>query len=97
MISVQVSYRMNPQFVAQNIANINTFLADFRKITGFRYDVFLKDDGLTFVHMSEYDDEAVQKQVLSVPSFLEFQRQRDASGLDGSHRVEIFQKIGSTI
>ncbi|HEX8268323.1 MAG TPA: hypothetical protein VF581_00410 [Flavobacterium sp.] len=97
MISVQVSYRVDPEFVQQNIVNINKFLSDFKLMKGFNYSVFLKSDQCTFVHMSEYENEDIQQQVLNVPSFLEFQRQRDQSGLNDSHTVEMLTKIGSSI
>jgi hypothetical protein len=46
----------------------------------------VKEDGVTFVHYSNYINEEVQHEVLNVPSFKEFQRLRDESGLNGSHK-----------
>ena len=98
MIHVTVSYQVKPEFVAENKTNIRKFLKDFEALntSEFLYRVFLKEDGLTFVHASSYSDEAVQKKVLNVPSFLEFQRQRDESGLNNSHQVEILEWVGGT-
>jgi hypothetical protein len=97
MISVIVTYQVKPQFVLQNKANIQTFLADFEKLdtSKFKYTVLLKEDGVSFVHYSQYADEEMQNQLLNVPSFKDFQQKRDASGLNDSHRVEVFQLIGS--
>lgn len=99
MISVQVSYTVNPEFVLQNKQNINTFLSDFKKLqhANFLYNVFLKEDGLTFLHVSMYENEEVQQQVLNVPSFLQFQKERDESGLNDSHKVENITLIGSSL
>jgi len=33
--------------------------------------------------------------ILNIPSFKEFQRLRDESGLNDSHKVEILQSIGT--
>ena len=97
MISVIVSYQVKPEFAAQNKANIQNFLKDFEQLdeTKFKYTVLLKEDGVSFVHYSQYADEAMQTQLLNVPSFKAFQETRDASGLNGSHQVEILQAVGT--
>lgn len=99
MISVKVSYTVKPDFVAQNKQNINLFLADFKKLSAanFLYNVYLKADGLTFLHVSMYENEATQQQVLNVPSFLQFQKERDESGLADTHQIETLQHIGSSL
>jgi hypothetical protein len=99
MISVKVTYTVNADFVAENKQNIATFLSDFGQINNgeFLYEVFLLADGVTFMHISQYRDEAVQQDVLAVPSFVEFQRKRDDSGLSGSHHIEVMEFIGSAV
>lgn len=98
MITVIVTYQVNAQYVGKNKENINIFLEDFKKLHrgDFLYEVFTKDDGRTFVHFSTYKNEQVQADVLNVASFREFQRQRDESGLNGSHKVEVLSYVGST-
>ncbi len=97
MISVIVSYQVKPDFAAQNKANIQTFLKDFEQLDAskFKYTVLLKEDGVSFVHYSQYADEAMQTQLLNVASFKAFQEMRDASGLNDSHKLEILQSVGS--
>jgi len=97
MISVIVTYQVNPEFAEQNKANIRTFLKDFEQLdqTRFKYSVLVKEDGVSFVHFSHYSDETMQNQLLNVPSFKTFQQLRDDSGLNDSHRVEILQSVGS--
>jgi hypothetical protein len=97
MISVIVSYQVKSEFAAQNKANIQTFLKDFEQLDAskFKYTVLLKSDGVSFVHYSQYADEATQTQLLNVPSFKAFQEMRDASGLNDSHQVEVLQAVGS--
>lgn len=98
MIHVTVSYQVKPEFVSENKANIHKFLKDFKTLdtSEFEYRVFLKENGKTFVHTSSYVDGSVQNKILNVPSFLEFQRRRDESGLNNSHQVEILERIGGT-
>ncbi|WP_407483531.1 hypothetical protein [Elizabethkingia meningoseptica] len=95
MINVLVSYTVKPEYVAENKHNIQKFLEDFKKLDqlNFEYKVYLKEDGVTFLHYSNYENETVQHEVLNVPSFKEFQRLRDESGLNGSHQVNILQAI----
>lgn len=98
MISVMVTYKIKPAFIEQNKQNVQQFLSDFKALdtSGFEYNVYTKEDGLTFVHHSIYRDEKIQTEVLNVPSFKEFQRLRDESGLNGTHKVEILNVVGST-
>jgi hypothetical protein len=98
MIAVIVSYKVKPEFVEQNKQHIQQFLKDFKELdtSGFEYNIYTKEDNLTFVHHSIYRDEKIQTEVLNVPSFKEFQRLRDESGLNGSHKVEVLNVVGST-
>ena len=98
MINVIVTYRVRPEFVEENKLHIQKFMEAFKALdtSKFMYNVFLKDDGVTFVHCSNFSDAAMQQQVLNVPSFMEFQKKRDESGLNDSHTVELLECIGSS-
>lgn len=98
MISVIVTYQIKKEFVEQNQANIQKFVQDFEKLdaTQFEYKIFTKQDGLTFVHHSLYKNETIQKQLLNIPSFLEFQKQRDEIGLIGKAQIEILNLFASS-
>ena len=98
MIVVIVTYTVKAEFVEQNKQHIQQFLRDFKNLdaSGFEYNVYTKEDDLTFVHHSIYKDEKIQTEVLNVPSFKEFQRLRDESGLHDSHKVEVLTLVGST-
>ena len=52
MINVIVTYTVNPGFVPDNKTNIQKFLEDFKNLDSstFEYKVFIKEDGVTFVH-----------------------------------------------
>lgn len=99
MITVKVSYTVNPGYVAQNKENISRFLDDFKQMdaAGFRYQVYQLEDQVTFLHFSMYRDEAIQQVVLNVPSFKAFQQQRDESGLNDSHKVEVLNLVGASL
>jgi quinol monooxygenase YgiN len=95
MINVIVTYTVKPEFVSENKTNIQKFLNDFKNLDQetFEYKVYVKEDQVTFLHYSNYSNEEVQHEVLNVPSFKEFQRLRDESELNDSHKVEILQSI----
>ncbi|MFN0254172.1 hypothetical protein [Pedobacter ureilyticus] len=99
MIAVQVTYKVKVDFVAENKSNISTFLADFKEMhtSRFLYNVYVKEDGLTFVHVSMYENAEIQQQVLNTPSFVKFQQRRDESGLAELPIIENLTHLGSSI
>ena len=98
MISVIVTYKVTNDFVTRNKENITKFISEFKKLktSEFEYKVFTKQDGLTFVHHSIYKNEQIQKELLRVPAFLKFQKQRDEIGIEGSPKIEFLDLLGST-
>ncbi len=96
MINVKVKYKITPEFSDTNRENIELFLESFRELdhTKFRYQVFVEEDGLTFYHVSAYVDEEIQKQLLAMPRFLEFQRQRGMN-LQGEVEMKVLKFQGS--
>ncbi|TCD28761.1 hypothetical protein EZ456_05100 [Pedobacter psychrodurus] len=98
MITVKVTYGVKKEFVSKNKENITIFMADFKAMNSrdFKYNVYTLDDETAFVHISEYANEQVQKKVLSTPSFVEFQRQRDASGLIKAHHIEVLHSFAAS-
>lgn len=99
MIAVQVTYKVKADFVEENKSNISTFLADFKEMLAskFLYHVYVKEDGLTFVHVSMYENEEIQRQVLNLPSFITFQQRRDENGLTEAPTIENLKHLGSSI
>lgn len=98
MIIAKVTYTVNPEFVRENQQNINLFMADFKQMKDihFRYNAYLLEDGKTFLHLAHFQNEDVQKQILAVPSFKLFQKKRDESGIDNSHKVEMITLIDAS-
>ncbi len=94
----KVTYTVKAEFVQKNQENINLFMADFKKMnsTDFRYTAYLCADDKTFVHLSHYQNDEIQKQLLAVPSFKSFQKQRDDSGLEVSPKIEMMQLIDTS-
>jgi quinol monooxygenase YgiN len=60
MKSVMVRYRLKPDSVAENEALIKQVFVQLarEKPAGMRYQVFKQADGVSFVHVSAFDDPA---------------------------------------
>ena len=58
MKTVMVRYRVKPESAAENEALIKQVFVQVarEKPAGMRYQVFKQDDGVTFVHVSAFDD-----------------------------------------
>lgn len=99
MITVQVTYKVKADFVEANRNNIAVFLADFKEMqtSRFLYHIYVKEDGLTFVHLSMYESEEIQQQVLNTASFIAFQKQRDENGLIEAPVIESLKHLGSSL
>ncbi|RPD41439.1 antibiotic biosynthesis monooxygenase [Chitinophaga barathri] len=98
MITVKVTYTVSAEFAQRNIANVNTFMQALRQLNNpaIRYVSYLGEDGKTFTHIAQYDNAAAQREFLAMPAFLEFQRQRDASGLEKPQHVETMQVVAAS-
>lgn len=98
MITVKVTYGVKKEFAVKNKENITIFMTDFKamKSRDFQYNVYILEDGTTFVHISSYANSKIQEQILTTPSFVEFQQQRDASGLVSAHEIEILNHFAAS-
>ena len=98
MIVVKVTYTVNADFVHKNQENINEFIKNFKNIKSndFRYIVYKGGDKKTFTHISMYQNEAIQKELLAVQSFKSFQQQRNNSGLEIPENIEMIELAGAS-
>ena len=97
MIVVKVTYTVNDNYINDNKKMIQAFLADFKKLDNsqFLYTILQSEDGKTFTHISQYQDKNIQQQLLTTPSFLHFQEQRDKN-LASAAKIEILNYIGAS-
>lgn len=98
MITVKVTYTVKPEFAAKNQENITMFMKDFTAMgsNDFRYSALMSHDCKTFVHISMYKNSEIQAKLLSTPSFVEFQKRRDESGLEGEPSIEVMTLAGTS-
>lgn len=99
MVAIEVTYRIGEEYVAETIENISKFLADFKNMrtTKFLYQVFLKEDGLTFVHLSMYENEEIRTEVLNTPSFVKFKELQETHGYIVEPTIQRMKHVGSSL
>lgn len=97
MIVVKVTYTVNENYVNQNREMIHKFLSDFKNLdrTQFLYTILQTKDKKTFIHISQYTNQDIQQVLLTTPSFLDFQEQRDKN-LTSEPMIEVLSFIGAS-
>jgi quinol monooxygenase YgiN len=75
MQAVMVQYKVRPDFVEENKANISKIMVALREnaIKGLKYVTFTKEDGQTFVHLNIAKDEEALAQFSEMAEFKAFQ------------------------
>ena len=98
MITVKVTYGVKKEFASKNKENIALFIKDLKAMNSkeFTYNVYTLEDQTTFIHISSYANKEIQEQVLNTPSFKEFQRQRDESGLTKAHNLKVLNFVATS-
>lgn len=96
---VKVTYTTKPEYAAQNSANIQTVMADLRKLNlaGMNYNACLGQDGKTFTHTAFFKSDDDQKALNELPSFKTFQEQLKASGPEVPPKQDVLTLVGSTL
>jgi quinol monooxygenase YgiN len=75
MNAVLVSYKVKPKHVERNRQLARGFLNELSAAQlANRYAVFTLADGVSFVHLHLYEDEAEEKQFTQLPSFRTFEK-----------------------
>jgi hypothetical protein len=78
MPQVMVRYRVKPERVAENEELVRAVYAELseKQPAGLRYATFKLPDGVTFVHVSEHDDDNPLTKLASFQRFQEEIRER---------------------
>ena len=97
MKTVRVQYKVKPEYVGTNKANIQKVMSDLRKLndTGIKYSTFLFADGQTFMHFTMFRDEDGQKKLNDLESFKKFAEELKANGPLEPPKVENLDLVAS--
>ncbi|MEI8133928.1 MAG: hypothetical protein WCH46_02475 [bacterium] len=95
---VRVTYSTKPEYVEHNRSNISKVMVDLREIgnAGLFYHVCLGADGVSFTHQAFFDSDETEQVLLTLPSFIQFQRELKAGGLVTPPKQELLSLVGSS-
>jgi len=74
---VRVTYKVRPEFVERNKANIEQVMSDLKALgnPNTKYASYLEADGQSFMHFAQYPDEATSNLLNELPSFSKFRKE----------------------
>src|SRR5437763_622999 len=95
---VKVTYTTKEEYAEQNQSNIKNVMADLQKLNhgGINYNACLSPDGKTFIHTAFFKSDDDQKVLNELPSFIHFQQQLKAGGLEVPPKQELLSLVGSS-
>ena len=95
---VRVTYTTTAEYAEQNQANIRAVMADLQHLNypGMNYHACLGPDGKSFTHTSFFKSDEDQKLLNELPSFIHFQTQLKAGGLETPPKQELMTLVGSS-
>ena len=94
MRQVTVRYKVKPDQDARNEELVRVVYDELRRVgrDGFRYATFRMEDGLTFIHLAEYED--TRDPLTELKAFAEF-REGIRARCDEQPAASELQEIGS--
>ena len=98
MKTVRVMYTTQPDYAAQNAANIKKVMEDLQNMNdpSIHYHVCLGADGKTFIHTAFFQSEADEKKLFTLDSFKHFQEKLKASSPEKPPQQELLSFVGSS-
>lgn len=98
MKTIKVTYTTTEAYAEQNKTNIKNVMKDLQNLNhyGINYHACLSADGKSFIHTAFFKSEEDQKVLNELPSFIHFQQQLKASGLEVPPKQEILNLIDSS-
>lgn len=95
---VRVQYTTKPEYAAHNKDNITKVMSDLREINnpGIKYGAYLLEDGKTFMHFTQFENEQAHQVLMNLESFRVFQAELKASGLETPPKAENLSLVASS-
>ena len=95
---VRVTYTTRAEYAEHNQTNIKAVMADLQILnrSGLNYHACLSPDGKTFTHLAFIATDEDNKALVELPSFIRFQQELKASGLETPPKQELLNLVGSS-
>ena len=96
---VKVTYTTKAEYAEHNQSNIKKVMADLHTINnpGVNYNACLAADGRSFTHTAFFNSDEDEKVLVGLPSFIQFQTELKAGGLEAPPKQELLSLVGSSI
>jgi hypothetical protein len=96
---VKVTYTAKQEYVEHNQANIKKVMSDLKGIgnPGINYNSCLGADGRSFTHTAFFKADEDEKVLIGLPSFIQFQTELKAGGLETPPKQELLTLVGSSV
>ena len=94
---IRVQYRVKPEYVEQNKANIQRVMDAIKAnpIEGMQYASFTLEDGQTFVHINMAKDDETMSKLNDVTEFTEFRMALKSSQPVSPPKSEALNLVGA--
>jgi hypothetical protein len=95
---VRVQYTTSKEFSPINQANIRRVVDDLKELNhpGIKYSTYLLQDGKTFMHFDQFENEEAHQVLQSLDSFKKFADELWASKLEVEPVLELPSLVAST-
>jgi hypothetical protein len=95
---VRVQYTTSADYAARNTKNINSVVEELQGLNhpGIRYSAFLAEDGKTFMHFDQFENEAAHEVLQELRSFKVFAAELEASILEKEPVLDLLTLAAST-
>ena len=95
---VRVQYTTTPEYATKNKENITMVMNDLRAINhpGLKYGSYLLEDGKTFMHFTQFENDEAHKVLIELESFKQFQAELKASGPETMRKTENLSLVASS-
>jgi hypothetical protein len=95
---VRVQYTTRAEYAATNIQNIRAVAAAVKELRhpGIKYSTYLLEDGKTFMHFDQFENEAAHQLLQELEAFKKFAAELWASNLEVEPVLELPGLVAST-
>jgi hypothetical protein len=95
---VRVQYTTTPEYAPANKENIRQIVNELKSINqpGIKYSAYLLQDGKTFMHFDQLENEEAHQFLQSLESFKKFADELSNSKLEVEPKLELLTLIAST-
>ena len=95
---VRVQYTTTKEFAPINQENINGVVAELKKLNhpGIKYSTYLLEDGKTFMHFDQFENEEAHQTLTELNSFKKFDEELWASQLEVEPKLELLSLVAAS-